>query len=279
MSTEPYESRLDETLRVAGLPPQDHALVGSLADQIVAVQESIKLWDSPGLYENEGARSRCLSVMEAHRFHGTANLNYHQAHWDIIGSGVVDFPPFDADDPTQVSVPRVIFAANPHSVRICRGQLYDSVTGVLLSVAAKPEWLCDWGQLQPHIIKPETWTDPDTGETETVHSKPYLMTKAMGDYLIVFIVCTQCLEDLVTRSNEAGLPAPSGRDRELIDGVWRPIWSNPHKVSNAIHWKTNDHPESFLPAAYFINGIRFVIPHRHSGWREDDERTYDGWPH
>ena len=140
MSTEPYESRLDETLRVAKQPPQDHVLVASLADQIVAVQESIKVWDSPGLYENEGARSRCLSVMKAHRFHGTTNLTYHHAHWDIIGGDVVHFPPFDPDDPIRLSAPRIIFAANPRSVRICRGQLYDSITGVLLSVAAKPEW-------------------------------------------------------------------------------------------------------------------------------------------
>lgn len=277
MSSEPYESRLDEVLRKAGLPPADHITVDAMADQMVVVTDEVAQWDSPGLYQIEGARQKCLAVLKAHRFIGTEGMRYSTAQWDLIGEDVLELPPFDPNDPNQASVPRVIFAANPRSVRICRGTVYDSLTGVLLNIAQKPTWTCDWGN--GHDIKPAVWIDPDTGEREVTHSKPYLVTKSMGEFLLVFVVCTQCLEDLIGENRAA-----NERDRELIDGVWEPIWRNPHPsavVPGNTAWMTSDdrYPENHTPAAYLLNGIRFVIPHRHSGWREDDPRTYDYLPH
>lgn len=267
MSSEPYESRLDETLREAKLPPADHAKVDAMADQMVAVTDQVAPWDSPGLYDIEGARRKCLGVLKAHRFTGTENVRHHAASWDLIGGDVVDLPAFDPHDPTQASVPRIIFAASPGSVRICRGTVYDSLTGVLLSIAQKPSWRCDWSGA--HDIKPTKILD------ETIWSKPYLVTKAMGEYLLVFVVCSQCLDELITRGAEDFSYAANDRDRELIDGRWRPIFSNPR--GNV--WDSNDYPENHLPAAYLVNGIRYVIPHRNSGWREDDPKTYDNLPH
>jgi hypothetical protein len=138
MSSEPYESRLDQVLREAGLPPADHAKIAALADQIVSVDKQVKRWDSPGLYDIEGGRRRCLSVMKAHRFVGTEKLRYRTAQWDLIGDDPVDLPAFDADDPHQASVPRIIFASNPRSVRICRGTVYASLTGVCWASLKNP---------------------------------------------------------------------------------------------------------------------------------------------
>ena len=277
MTSQPYESRLDEVLREAGLPPADHAAVDSMADQMVAVSDQVALWDSPGLYGVEGGRRRCLEVLKAHRFAGTDNVRYQTAHWDLVGEDVISLPPFDPHDPNQASVPRVIFAAHPRSVRICRGSVYDSLTGVLLNIAEKPSWVCDWGN--GHQITPAVWTDPATGQREITHSKPYLVTKSMGEFLLVFVVCTQCLEDLI-----GGPRCANGRDRELIDGVWQPIYRNPRpnpRFDGNTVWDTNDdsYPQEHRPAAYLLNGIRFIIPHRSSGWREDDPKTYDYLPH
>lgn len=274
MSSQPYESRLDETLRLAGLPPADHTKVDAMADQMVSAGEQVKQWDSPGLYDIEGARRKCLSVLKAHRFTGTENLRHHAATWDLIGDDVVDLPAFDPHDPTQASVPRIIFAASPDSVRICRGTVYDSLTGVLLSIAQKLSWRCDWSG--GHDIKPTKILD------ETIWSKPYLVTKAMGDFLVVFVVCSQCLQDLITRGAETFNCSANDRDRELIDGRWCPIFSNPRPSAlfeGHTQWDSNDYPENHTPAAYLLNGIRFVIPHRNSGWREDDPKTYDNLPH
>jgi hypothetical protein len=116
------------------------------------------------------------------------------------------------------------------------------------------------------------------------HSKPYLVTKALGEFLAVFVVCTQCLDDLMTRGREGFTYGANEHDRELIDGRWEPIFRNPHPSALfecQTQWDGNDehYPQQHTPAAYLMNGIRFVIPHRHSSWREDDPRTYDNLPH
>jgi hypothetical protein len=105
------------------------------------------------------------------------------------------------------------------------------------------------------------------------HSKPYLVTKALGEFLVVFVVCTQCLDDLVTRGREGFIYGANEHDRELIDEHWQPMFSG-----DGPPWKSNEYPDNQVPAGYLLSGIRFVVPHRHSGWREDDERTYDGIP-
>ncbi|MCA4752213.1 hypothetical protein H8Z60_06710 [Mycolicibacterium fortuitum] len=270
MSTQPYESHLDRVLREAGLPPADHKVVDQLVDQMVAVGDTVRQWDSPCLYLQPGARKKCLSVLKAHRFIGTEHLRYHSASWDKLGDSVIDLPAFNPDDPTQASVPRVIFAANPKSVRVVRGTLYDTLTGVMCSIAAQTDWPCDWGS---HPISPQS------AGSEVVWSKPYLVTKAMGEYLLVFVVCTQCLDGLIGDTRSA-----NDSDRELIDGRWQPIYRNPRpnpspKFAAFTMWDSNEHPENLMPAAYLMNGIRFVIPHGSNGWRVDDESTYDGLPH
>ncbi|MGW4100834.1 hypothetical protein [Mycobacterium sp. NPDC004974] len=214
-------------------------------------------------------------MLQAHRFIGTENLRFHSASWDVLRGGVgpedsvlIDLPAFDPDDPTQASVPRVIFAANPKSVRVVRGTLYDTLSGVMCSIAAQTDWPCDWGN---HPIKPQT------EGSEVVWSKPYLVTKAMGEYLLVFVVCTQCLEDLIGSSTGA-----NDSDRELIDGRWQPRWTNPRpnpKVEGFTMWDSTDYPDDQVPAAFLINGIRFVIPQGSNGWRNDDASTYDGLPY
>lgn len=290
MSSEAFWERMEEVDKALGrepASPEERALADAMAAQIVTVTEAVKAWDSPGLYENDGARARCLDVLKAHRSIGTENLRYHYANWDVLDQDVCFMPPFDPDDPTQAAVPRIIFASNPRSIRICRGTVFDSLAGVLLSIAAKPHWRCDWGsfagnedrQPGPHAIKPSIWTDPVTGQRETTHSLPYLLLKAIGEYLLVFVVCTQCLEDVVHRGRLEWTYGPNGRDREYIDGQWKPRFYGPNKGLPVWTDNDNDYPTgNFGPAAYLINGIRFVVPYRYSQWRAFDDRTYDYIP-
>jgi hypothetical protein len=294
MSSEAFWERMAEVDKALGRQPasaDERAYTDAMAGRIVTVTEAVRAWDSPGLYENEGARTRCLDVLKAHRFVGTDNLRYHYADWDLVTQARSEpyfLPPFDPDDPNQAAVPRVIFGSNPASVRICRGTVYDSLAGVLLSIAAKPSWLCDWGGFTgnedrkpgPHPIKPMISTDPATGDRQTTHSLPYLLLKAIGDYLLVFVVCTQCLEDVIHRGRLEWTYGPNDRDREYIDGHWKPRFYKQSPGSMPV-WTSNDGllpSEDFGPAAYLINGIRFVVPHRYSQWREFDDRTYDYLP-
>jgi hypothetical protein len=304
MSSDAFWDRMAEVDKALGREPTsaaERARTNAMADQIVTVTEAVAQWDSPGLYEIEGAHQRCLAVLKAHRFIGTRNVTYQAMRWDLMpgnDADVIELPPFDPDDINHASVPRVIFAARPRSVRICRGTVYDSLAGVLLSIAAKPSWRCDWGVYtgddvklpEPHVIRPIVYEDPETGKHEVTHSKPYLMTKAMGDYLLVFVVCTQCLEDLISRGADTYAYGPNTRDRELIDSRWRPRFFNPRKVwmpnggGNPVRvtrWDSSDElypSDAFSPAAYLMNGIRFVVPFRFSQWREDDSKTYDNFP-
>jgi hypothetical protein len=88
------------------------------------------------------------------------------------------------------------------------------------------------------------------------------------------------LDDLITLGRDDFTYGANSHDRELIDGRWQPIFSNPRAASgDRILWDGNDYPQDHNPAAYLMNGIRFVIPHRHSSWREDDPKTYDHIPH
>lgn len=289
MSSEPFWERIDPNNEI---PAEERALTDAMAGQNVSVSEAVDSWDSPGLYEIEGARDRCNEVLKKHRLIGVERHRYHAPTWDLLDQDVYFLPPFDPDDPSQAAVPRVIFAAYPKSVRICRGAFYNSLAGVLLSIAAKPSWLCDWGSFTktgrkpgPHPISPIVWTDPETGNQETTHSLPYLMLKAMGDFLLVFVVCTQCLEDVIHRGQREWTYEPNDRDREYIDGQWKPRFFNPHKAwaggVQITRWDTNDSElptDHFGPAAYLRNGIRYVAPHRYSQWREFDDRTYDYLP-
>jgi hypothetical protein len=270
MSTQPYESHLDRVLREAGLPPADHAVVDQLVDQMVSASEQVRQWDSPCLYLQPGARTKFLGILKAHRFIGTENLRWHSSKWDVLIDQVIDLPEFNPDDPTQASVPHVIFAANPKSVRVVRGTMFDTLAGVMTSIAAQPDWPCDWGN---HDIK------PTMHGAEIIWQKPYLVTKAIGEFLLIFVVCTQCLDELIGDTRSA-----NDSDRELIDGHWQPIYRNPRpnpspKFAGWTMWDSNEHPENLMPAAYLMNGIRFVLPHGSNGWRVDDDSTYDGLPH
>ena len=186
------------------------------------------------------------------------------------GARVKLLPPFDPDDISQASVPRVIFAAKPSSVRVCRGTVYDSLAGVLLSVAAQADWLCDWGQDGPHPIIPTVWDD-----WPTQHSLPYLLLKAMGDYLLVFVVCTQCLESVIRRGADEWTSGANEVDREYLEGQWVPRWRPSTKPGYV--WDSNEYPETFNPAAYLVNGVRFVVPHRFSQWRPDDSNRVNDY--
>ncbi|ORJ63836.1 hypothetical protein [Mycobacterium simiae] len=266
----------------------DHARSDAMAEQMQAVIDVVGHWDSPGLYANAGARQKCLEVARAHHLAGTENLNFKTQDWDLISedsSDILGLPQYDPNNPEHQAVPRLIFAKNPKAVRIFRGGVLDAIGPYLLSIARGSHWRCDWSG--SHRIQPTMHTDTE-GNRHVTFSRPYLVTKARGEFLLVFVVCTQCLEVLISRGSESFGFGPNNHDRELIDGKWLPIWRNPHKAwlpngaspVQVTQWEGNEdkYPDQFYPAAYLINGIRFVIPHSTSGWREDDNRTYDNFP-
>lgn len=284
--------RINEVLKQAGVPirttAQDDARTDAMAEQMQAVIDVVAQWDSPGLYENAGARERCEALMNAHHKVDVDKLKFRTESWDFISADSDDFvelPPFDPNIPEHQSVSRLIFAKSPKVVRVFRGGVFDAIAPYLLNIARGSHWHCDWGY-PTHPIKPTAFTYPDTGQRHVTHSKPYLVTKARGEFLLVFVVCTQCLEDLISRGSEHFGFGPNSQDRELIDGTWLPIWRNPHKAKLpngpvVTQWSGNEdqYPsDEFLPAAYLINGIRFVVPHSSSGWREADDRTFDDLP-
>ncbi len=257
-----------------------------------SVIQAVDFWDSPRLYEIDGARARCLEILKAHRFADSPDRDFRYADWDFTSEeavDLIDMPPFDPDNPDHASVPRLIFAKTPHVVRVFRGTVYDTMTHYLLSIAAGDHWTCDWGTNGPHEIRPQVYENPDNGERSIIQSNPYVMTKAMGEYLVAFIMCSLCLDDVIARSQQYSLSGANAHDRELIDGQWKPRWFNPQqkmiRFANGPHkqtvWDSNTKQfpaiggNNLWPAAYQIDGITFIVPQSFSQWRDVDDRRYD----